>query len=167
MIGEVPMKIEVSHIPLEEGPAPAGTVPAGDELPDRPRLPAREGLRQSVPDPRRWQGRGLWIRDGVSRRAEGYDPGVLRPARLSRLGAGDVPSADRGEPGPADRGPDQRRPPHAHALRLRNGITSDTDRLPRRLDDQPVGTRSHLPPGHRGGQGIASSSTRWNRAATG
>ena len=34
------------------GPAAPRAVPAGDGLPDRPRLPAREGVRRPVPDPR-------------------------------------------------------------------------------------------------------------------
>ena len=149
---EIPVTIDVSPVPLEEI------------------LPLRELYRQemncqivhdSLPGrgfgnlflvARGWPGRGLRLRHGVSRRAEGHDQGVLRPARLSWFGAPDIPPAHRDQSGPADRSPDQRRPPHPHALRLRNRDHERHGRLPRRPDHEPRRPGATFPRSHRGGQ---------------
>ena len=98
--GRSPMTIDVSPVPLEE-------ILALRELYRREMncqivhdsLPAR-GFGEPVPAPGGRPGRGLRLRDGLSRRAEGHGPGVLRPARPPRLGAADVPPARRGRAGP-------------------------------------------------------------------
>ena len=104
---------------------------------------------------------------GYQGEPQGHGPGVLRPARLSRLGATDVPPARRGERGQAGRGPVQRRPAHAHALRLRHGHHERHGRLPRRPDDEPLRPRCRLPRGRRGGQGADLRAPGWSRSASG
>ena len=115
-------------------PGPAGALPAGDGLPDRPRLPGTGGASATC-YLLRLDGRvaGYGFVMGYQGRAEGHGHASSTSCPPTAAGAADVPPARRGQPGQEDRGPVQRRPPHAHAVRLRRARSSPANgRLPRR-----------------------------------